>query len=70
MSIPALLLSSIHAVLIGSHFLGALRLTWGNKLAALLLLFLTLTVFLVRSPFFWSILNLEKFYISPKTGER
>lgn len=70
MSVPALLLSSIHAVLIGSHYLGALRLNWGNKLAALLLLFLTLSVLLVRSHFFWSILNLEKFYISPKTGER
>ncbi|TAE59218.1 MAG: sulfite exporter TauE/SafE family protein [Nostocales cyanobacterium] len=67
LTVPALLLSSIHTVLIGSHYLGALRLTWGNKLASLFLLIITLSVFLIRSPLFWSILNLQKFYIPHKT---
>jgi DMSO/TMAO reductase YedYZ heme-binding membrane subunit len=70
LSIPALLLATIHVVLIGSHYLGALRLTWGNRLAALLLVIITLGVLLVRSHFFWSILKLEKFYVPPKKGDK
>jgi DMSO/TMAO reductase YedYZ heme-binding membrane subunit len=70
LSVPALLLTTIHVVLIGSHYLGALRLTWGNRLATLLLVIITLGVLLLRSPFFWSILKLEKFYVSPKKCDR
>lgn len=66
LSIPALILITIHAILIGSHYLGAIKLTWTNKLAAVLVVIITLIVLLVRSPYFWSILKLEKFYISPK----
>ena len=47
LSVPALILSAIHALLIGSHYLGS-QLTWGNKLAAILLIFITLGVLLVR----------------------
>jgi uncharacterized protein len=65
LSIPALLLSSIHAVLIGSHYLGSLQLTWGNQLAVILLGMVNLAVLLVRLPMFWSILNIEKFYVPP-----
>ncbi len=65
LSVPALLLSAIHAVLIGSHYLGSLRLTWGNKLAAVLMGIVTLGVLLVRMRSFWSKLNLEKFYVPP-----
>ncbi|MFN6514889.1 MAG: sulfite exporter TauE/SafE family protein [Nostoc sp. CreGUA01] len=64
LSVPALLLSAIHAVLIGSHYLGS-KLTWGNKLAAVLMVIVTLGVLLVRSRFFWSKLALEKFYVPP-----
>lgn len=70
LSVPALLLATIHVVLIGSHYLGALRLTWGNRLAALLLVIITLGVLLVRSRWFWSILKLEKFYVPPKKGDK
>jgi sulfite exporter TauE/SafE len=66
LSVPALLLITIHAMLIGSHYLGALKWTWGNQLATLLLGIITLGVFLVRSHFLWSILKLEKFYVPPK----
>jgi sulfite exporter TauE/SafE len=70
LSVPALILTSIHAVLIGSHYLGALRLNWGNQLAAFLLGIITLGVLLVRSHFFWSILKIEKFYFPvKKTGD-
>jgi uncharacterized protein len=45
LSVPALLLSVIHAILIGSHYLGS---TSGNKLAIVLLGIATLGVLLLR----------------------
>jgi uncharacterized protein len=66
LSVPALLFSAIHAVIIGSHYLGSFQSGWGNKLAAALLGFVTLTVLLVRWRFFWSMLSLQKFYVPPK----
>jgi hypothetical protein len=65
LGVPALLLSAIHAVLIGSHYLGSLESNWGNKLAAVLLGIVTLSVLLIRSRLFWSKLTLEKFYVPP-----
>ncbi|WP_414541969.1 sulfite exporter TauE/SafE family protein [Nostoc sp. CCY0012] len=65
LSVPALLLSAIHAVLIGSHYLGSLQLTWGNQLATLLMGIIILGVLLVRSRWFWSKLAVEKFYVPP-----
>ncbi|WP_026099952.1 sulfite exporter TauE/SafE family protein [Fortiea contorta] len=65
LSVPALLLSAVHALLIGSHYLGSLQLTWGNKLAAALMGVVTLGVLLVRWRWFWSKLTLEKFYVPP-----
>ncbi|MBW4683510.1 MAG: sulfite exporter TauE/SafE family protein [Komarekiella atlantica HA4396-MV6] len=67
LGVPALLLSAIHAVLIGSHYLGSLQSNWGNKLAAVLMGIVTLGVLLVRSRLFWSKLTLEKFYVPPKS---
>jgi hypothetical protein len=68
-SVPALLLSSIHAVIIGSHYLGSFQSGWGNKLAAVLLGFVTSLVLLVRWRFFWSMLSLQKFYVPPKKSQ-
>jgi uncharacterized protein len=65
LGVPALLLSAVHALLIGSHYLGSLQSTWGNKLAAVLLGVTTLSVLLVRWRWFWSKLTLEKFYVPP-----
>ncbi len=48
LSLPALLLSGIHTVLIGSHYLGSLQLTWGNQLATVLIGIVTLGVLLLR----------------------
>lgn len=66
LSVPALLLGSIHAVIIGSHYLGSLQLSWSNKLATALLGFVTLAVLLMRWRFFWSMLFVQKFYVPPK----
>jgi sulfite exporter TauE/SafE len=65
LSVPALLLSAIHAAMIGSHYLGSLQSTAGHKLATALLGVVTLGVLLVRRRFFWSTLFLEKFYVPP-----
>jgi len=65
LGVPALLLTVIHAVLIGSHYLGSLQSNGGNKLAAALLGFVTLCVLLVRSRCFWSRLTIAKFYVPP-----
>ena len=65
LSVPALLLSAIHTVLIGSHYLGTLRLSWTNQLAVILLGIIIFGVFLVRSRHFWLYLGLEKFYVPP-----
>ncbi|MDZ8187557.1 MAG: sulfite exporter TauE/SafE family protein [Nostoc sp. ChiSLP02] len=65
LGVPALLLSAVHAVSIGSHYLGSIESTWGNKLAAVLMGIITVGVLLVRSRFFWSKLAVEKFYVPP-----
>jgi len=48
LSVPALLLATLHTVLIGSHYLGSLQSTWENKLTILLLGVITLGVLLLR----------------------
>ncbi|BAY13186.1 urease accessory protein UreH domain-containing protein [Calothrix sp. NIES-2098] len=65
LSVPALILIVIHAILIGSHYLGSLQSNGGNKIAAALLGCFTLCVLLVRSRCFWSSLSIEKFYVPP-----
>lgn len=67
LSVPALLLCAVHTVLIGSHYLGELELTWTHKLGTVLIGLSTLLVLLVRSRLFWSLLSVEKFYVSPKS---
>ena len=58
-SVPALLLSAIHTVLMGSHY-------FQNQLTVILLGIITCGVLLVRSRYFWICLRLEKFYVPPK----
>ncbi|NWF61892.1 MAG: sulfite exporter TauE/SafE family protein [Fischerella sp.] len=70
LSLPALLLSAIHTMMIGSHYLGSLQSTWGNKLATVLLGIISLSVLLVRTHFFWSIPSLEKFYVPPSKSNQ
>lgn len=65
LSVPALVLTAIHAVVIGSHYLGSLKLTWENQLATVLMGIVIVGVLLVRSRWFWSTLAIEKFYVPP-----
>ncbi len=65
LSIPALILAVGHAVLIGSHYLGAMQITVSSRILAGGLGTLTLGVLLIRCRWVWSLFSLEKFYVSP-----
>ncbi|MCM0591459.1 MAG: sulfite exporter TauE/SafE family protein [Gloeotrichia echinulata DEX184] len=67
LGVPALVLSAIHAVIIGSHYMGSVH--GGNKIAAVLMGIVTLGVLLVRSRFFWSTLTIEKYYVPPNKSQ-
>lgn len=69
LGVPAVILTAIHAALLGSHYLGAGEENSSNQLWTVLLGIAVLAVLLVRSPLFWSILSLEKYY-APSTKSR
>ncbi|MEG4581756.1 sulfite exporter TauE/SafE family protein [Microcoleus sp. MON1_C5] len=65
LSVPAFLLCAVHAALIGSHYLGGFEWKLHNQLLTAVLAVVVVLVMFVRSRFFWSILSLDKFYVSP-----
>ena len=65
LAVPALVLVAIHAVAIGSHYLGALQWTPAAKLRSALLAGTTVCVLLVRPRKTWSLFSAEKFYAPP-----
>ncbi|AFZ06427.1 Ferric reductase domain protein transmembrane component domain protein [Oscillatoria nigro-viridis PCC 7112] len=65
LSVPAFLLCAVHAALIGSHYLGGFEWKLHNQLLTAVLAVVVLLVMFVRSRWFWSILSLENFYVSP-----
>ena len=65
LTVPAFLLCAIHAALIGSHYLGGFEWKLHNQLLTAVLAVVAVLVLFVRSRLFWSILSLEKFYVSP-----
>jgi uncharacterized protein len=67
LSIPALILVVLHAILVGSHYLGALQLTGFNRGAAIGLGIVGAVVLMVRWRWVWSLLGIGEFYISTST---
>jgi DMSO/TMAO reductase YedYZ heme-binding membrane subunit len=67
LTLPALILGCMHGILIGSHYLG--KLAWDSDaiLRVLLLVFFTLLVLAVRSPWMWKLCALQKYYTPPNT---
>ncbi|MBE9161608.1 sulfite exporter TauE/SafE family protein [Tychonema sp. LEGE 06208] len=65
LTVPAFLLSAIHAALIGSHYLGGFEWKLHNQLLTAVLAVVAVLVLCVRSRLFWSILSLENFYVAP-----
>jgi uncharacterized protein len=66
LAIPVLILVVIHTVLMGSHYLGNLDWAIANQLQAGVLIALAAGVFLIRWRWIWSLLSLEKFYVSSR----
>lgn len=69
LTVPALLLGSLHIILSGSHYLGGFELTPANQWRVGILIGVTIGVLLVRSRFVWSLLSLEKFYASSSSSQ-
>ncbi|MCU0549543.1 MAG: sulfite exporter TauE/SafE family protein [Leptolyngbya sp. Prado105] len=65
-SIPALILAGVHTVMSGSNYLGEITIDFNNRLRVGILIFLVISVLLIRSRFFWSLLSLESLYVSAK----
>ncbi|NJK76599.1 MAG: sulfite exporter TauE/SafE family protein [Oscillatoriales cyanobacterium RU_3_3] len=65
LTVPAFLLACAHAAVIGSRFLGGFELKLENQIFTAVLGAIAVLVTCARSRWFWSILSLEKFYVSP-----
>jgi len=63
LSIPAFLLATLHAILLGSDFLGAIETTEWNLLAAGCLGVIAIAIVAIRQPWFWTMFSLEKWYV-------
>jgi uncharacterized protein len=63
LAVPAMIIAAIHAVLIGSHYLGELALSWEHQVRSLVLGSVVVAVLLVRSRWVWSLFSREKFYV-------
>lgn len=67
LAVPALILTTVHTVLIGSHYLGELEWTWENQLRSAIALVFLLGVLLMRSRWFWRVFSLGKSYVPPNS---
>jgi len=67
LGVPALLLGGIHTVLIGSHYLGDLEWTWGDKFRVAIVGIIMIGVLLARVRWIWSLLSIERFYVPPQS---
>jgi uncharacterized protein len=65
LGVPALLLATLHTVLIGSHYFGELAWNWDNGIRSAIAFLITLLVLLTRFRFAWSLFSLQKFYVVP-----
>jgi hypothetical protein len=70
LAVPALVLVTIHAILIGSDYLGELGTSGGHQGRAIALVALTLAVLLLRWGLLWSLLSLDRVYVHPPVSKR
>ncbi|MGC1393331.1 MAG: sulfite exporter TauE/SafE family protein [Coleofasciculaceae cyanobacterium] len=69
LSVPALVLATLHTVLIGSHYLGELVWNWDNVMRSAIAFLITALVLLIRFPLVWSLLSLQKFYVASNNSK-
>ncbi len=65
LSVPALILVTLHTVLTGSNYLGAWVWTPAHQVRVMLLFGMVLGILLLRTRWAWSLLSLEKVYAPP-----
>ncbi len=68
LGVPALLLAAIHMVLTGSHYWGALALSWQNQASVAGLGLAVVAVMGLRSPQVWTLFSQAKHYAPPRTA--
>ena len=66
LTVPALVFAVGHTVMLGSHYLGDLELSFDRKLRAVLVLLACVIILLVRWSLFWKILGRQDSFIPPK----
>ena len=66
LSVPALIFAAIHTSLSGSNYLSEISVDFSNLLRVGGLVFLVISVLLIRSRLFWSLLSLERLYAEAK----
>ncbi|MGB3236979.1 MAG: sulfite exporter TauE/SafE family protein [Geitlerinemataceae cyanobacterium] len=70
LTVPAMILAAIHAMLIGSSYLGGLVLSWDRQIGSIVLGIAVLAVFWVRSRWVWVLFSREEFYTRSVNHDR
>lgn len=65
LSVPALILTAAHCLLVGSNFLGRIQLGWTNYVCVAGLCGAVIAVLAVRQPWVWAIFSAEAHYTQP-----
>lgn len=65
LAVPALICCTVHAILVGSHYLGNMEFTTTQKIFSGMLVVLTGAVLLVRFRPLWACFSLDKWYAPP-----
>ena len=66
LTVPAWLGAIAHTLLLGSHYLGELNLTFGSQLRVVAMILLAILVLLLRSPWCWWLVKRHKYYVPPR----
>ncbi len=66
LTVPAWILAIAHTLLLGSHYLGELNLTFGSQLRVAGMILLAILVLLLRASWFWWLVKKHKYYVPPR----
>ncbi len=64
LAVPALILGMTHCLLIGASYFGTVQVNSGQQWRSIGLISVVLLVLLLRLRWFWSLLSIERFYVS------
>jgi uncharacterized protein len=66
LALPALLLGTMHCLMIGANYFGTVQSSSGQQWRSIGLILAVILIVLLRCRWFWSLLSIEKFYAPPK----